>query len=104
MCQELILPTTWPSLGPLDWTDLIPHLEMGVVVVETVAVEAEVVAEVAEERHHQGLEEQDMERLFLHMWTANYTARAMTSLQETNGRPENLSLSGTSTGALTSMQ
>ena len=77
---------------------------MGVVVVETVAVEAEAVAEVAEGRHHQGPEEQDMERLFLYMWTANYTARALTSLQETNGRPENLSPSGISTGASISMR
>ena len=63
MCQELILPTTWPSLGPLDWTDLIPHLEMGVVVVETVE---EAVA-VVEEHHHLDPEEQDMECLSPHM-------------------------------------
>ena len=36
--------------------------------------------EVVEERHHPGLEEQDMERLSLHMWTTNYTARVLTSV------------------------
>ena len=84
MCQEPILLTTSLSLGPLDWINLTPHQEMGVVAVEAVVVEAEeveVVAEVAEERHHQDPEEQDMECLSLHTWTAKYTARALTSLQ-----------------------
>ena len=53
---------------------------------EAVAVEA--VAEVAEEHHHQGLEKQDMKRLSLHMCTTNYMARVLTSLQETNRRPD----------------
>ena len=96
MCQEPILQTIKPSLSPSDRTNLTPHLEMEV---EAVAVAA--VAEVAEERHHQDPEEQDMECISLHTWTAKYTARALTSLQEINGRPENLSPSGTSTGVST---
>ena len=78
-------------------------MEMGVVAVEVEEAVAEV-AEVAEECHHQNPEKQDMKRLSLHMWTANYTAKALTSLQETNERPENSSLSGTSTEASTLTQ
>ena len=59
MCQEPTLPTTWPSLGPLDRTSLTPQ-EMGVA---AVAVEAAEMVEVAEERHHPDPEGQDMERL-----------------------------------------
>ena len=71
---------------------------MGVgVVVVAVAVEAG-------ERHHQDPEKQGMKRPSLHMWTANYTTRVLTSLQETNERPENSFPSGTSTGASTLMQ
>ena len=54
---------------------------MGVVAVE-------VVEAVAEECHHQDPEEQDMRCLSLHTRTANCTAKALTSLQETNGRPD----------------
>ena len=79
----------------MDQTNLIPQMKTGVVAVEAVAVEVE----VAEECHHQDLEKQDMERLSLHTWTANCMARGLTSLQGTNERPENLSPSGTSTGA-----
>ena len=75
---------------------------MEVAVAEAV-VEAVVEAvEVAGERHHPDPEEQDMERLFLPMWTTNYTAKALTSLQEISGRPENLLPSGISTGVSTS--
>ena len=70
-------------------TNLTPR-EMGVVVVAV---------EVAEERHHPDLEEQDMGRLSLHTWTTNYMARVLTSSQETNGRPKNLLPNGTSIGA-----
>ena len=73
-------------------------METGVVAVK--AVEVEVVAEVVEERHHQDPEEQDIGCLSLHTWTASCMARVLTSLQGTNERPENLSPSGTSTGAL----
>ena len=76
---------------------------MGVVAVVAVEVEAEVV-EAAEERHHPDLEERDMERLSLPMWTTNCTAKALTSLQETSKRPENLLPSGISTGVSTSTQ
>ena len=69
-----------------------------------VAVEAAEAVKVAEERHHLGLEERDMERLFPHTWTTNYMARVLTFLQETSRRPENLSLSGTSTGVSTLMR
>ena len=75
------------------------------VVAVAVVVEAEVEAEavgVAEERHHLDPEEQDMERLSLPMWTTNSTAKALTSLQETSERPENLLPSGISTGVSTS--
>ena len=71
-----------------------------VVAVEAVAVEVEMV----EERHHQDPEEQGMERLSLHTWTTNHMARVLTSLQETSKRPENSSLSGTSTGVSTLTQ
>ena len=79
---------------------------MGVVAVVAEAVEeAVVVAEaVAVERHHRDLGERDRERLSLHMWTTNYTAKGLTSLQGTSRRPENLLPSGTSTGASTSTQ
>ena len=60
-------------------TNLTPR-EMGVVVVAV---------EVAEERHHPDLEEQDMGRLSLHTWITNYMARVLTSLQGTSERPEN---------------
>ena len=41
-------------------------------------------------------------RLSLHTWTTNYTAKVLTSLQETSERPESLSLSEISTGVSTS--
>ena len=69
-------------------------MEMGVVVVKVVME-----AEVAEKRHHQNPEGQDMECLSPHTWITNCTTRVLTSLQETNRRPESLSPSGTSTGA-----
>ena len=69
-------------------------MEMGVVAVKVVME-----AEVAEERHHQDPEGQDMKRLSHHTWITNCTTRVLTSLQETNRRPESLSPSGTSTGA-----
>ena len=105
MCQEQTPPTTSPSFGPLDQTSLTPHPEIGVVVVEMVAVEAvEVEVEVAEGRHHLDPGEQDMERLSLPMWTTNCTARALTSLQGTSKRQESSLPSGTSTGVSTSTQ
>ena len=73
MCQEQILLTIWPSLGPLDRTNLTPHLKM-----EVVAVEAAGAVEVVEERHHPDLEGQDKERLSLPMWTTNCMAKAVT--------------------------
>ena len=75
-----------------------------VVVVAAGAVEVEVVEVVAEECHHHDLGEWDMGHPSLHMWTANYTAKVLTSLQETNERPASLLPSGTSTGASTLMQ
>ena len=69
-------------------------MEMGVVVVKVVME-----AEVAEEHHHQGPEGQDMEHLSPHTWITNCTTRVLTSLQETNRRPESLSPSETFTGA-----
>ena len=106
MCQEPTPLTTWPSLGPSDRTNLTPHPEMGVAVVE-VAVEVvdkvdKVEMEVAEERHHLDPEEQDTERLSLPMWITNCTARALTFLQGISERQESLLPSGTSTGVSTS--
>ena len=75
-----------------------------VVVVEAEAVEVAEAVGVAEERHHPDPEEQDMEHLSLPMWTTNCMAKALTSLQGTSKRPENLLPSGTSTGVSTSMQ
>ena len=76
-------------------------MEVAVAVEEAVEEAVEAV-EVAEERRHPDLEEQDRQCLFLPMWTVNYTARALTSLQEISGGPGSLSLSGTSTGVSTS--
>ena len=72
-------------------------------VVEEVEEVVEVV-EVAEERHHLDPEEWDRERLSPPMWTTNYTAKALTSLQGISGRPENSLPSGISTGVSTSTQ
>ena len=77
---------------------------VAVVVVAVEAVEAAEEVEVAEERHHPDPEEQDTERLSLPMWTTNCTVRALTSLQGTSKRQENLLPSGTSTGVSTSMR
>ena len=76
---------------------------MRVVEVEAAEVAVEVAGAVAvvEKRHHPYPEERDMKRLSLHMWTTNYMARVLTSLQETSKRPESLSLSGTSIGVST---
>ena len=73
------------------------------VAVAVVVVEA-VVEAVEVERRHLDPEEQDMERLSLPMWTTNYTAKALTSLQEISGKPESLLPSGISTGVSTSTQ
>ena len=68
------------AFGP-DQPD--PPLEMVVVAVEAeVVVGAAEVVEVAEERHHLDPEEQDRECLFPHIWITDYTAKALTSLQE----------------------
>ena len=77
---------------------------VAVAVAVEAAVEAVEVVEVAEECHHLDPEEQDRERLSPHMWTTNYMAKALTSLQGTSRRPENLLPSGTSTGVSTSTQ
>ena len=77
---------------------------MGVAVAAVAVVEVVGAVEVAEERHHPDLEEQDRERLFPPTWTANYTAKTLTSLQGISGRPGSLLPSGISTGVSTSTQ
>ena len=74
-------------------------MEVAVAVVEAVKA-----VEVAEERRHPDPEEQDKERLSPPMWTTNYTAKALTSLQGISGRPGSLLPSGISTGVSTSTQ
>ena len=75
-----------------------------VVAVEAAEEVVEVVGVAEERRHHPDLEEQGMERPSLPMWTTNCMAKALTSLQGTSERQENLLPSGTSTGVSTSTQ